>query len=85
VSNGGRTAVSGTGTRDSGGSRRSNAANACGRWSFGRGRKRSALLFASALALAVVTLGGVAGANHDLFQRVSAGEINGNGAFDSDF
>jgi hypothetical protein len=47
--------------------------------------KRSALLLASALALVLATLGGVAGASHDLFQRVSAGEINGNGAFDTDF
>jgi hypothetical protein len=52
---------------------------------FDQGRKRSALLFASALALALATLGGVAGADHDLFQRVTAGEINGNGAFDTHF
>src|SRR5437773_1104170 len=49
------------------------------------GIKRSALLFASALALALATLGGIAGASHDLFQLVSAGEINGNGAFDTAF
>jgi hypothetical protein len=77
--------VSGTGTRDSGGVRRSNAANAGGGWSYGWGRTRSALLFASAFALALATLGGVAGANHELLQRVSAGQINGNGEFDSDF
>src|SRR3954452_24362224 len=49
------------------------------------GIKRSALLFASALALALATLGGIAGASHDLFQLVSAGQINGNGAFDTAF
>jgi hypothetical protein len=41
--------------------------------------------FASTLALALATLGGIAGASHDLFQLVSAGQINGNGAFDTAF
>jgi hypothetical protein len=49
------------------------------------GRKRSILLFASVLALALGALGGVAGANHSLFQHLSAGQINGNGAFPADF
>jgi hypothetical protein len=53
------------------------------------GPLRGGAVFASALALALAlalaTLGGVAAANHDFFQLVSAGEINGNGAFDTDF
>jgi hypothetical protein len=63
---------------------RSDAADAPG-WRRIPGRKRSTLLFVSALALALAALGGVAGANHSLFQHLSAGQVNGNGAFDADF
>jgi hypothetical protein len=73
--------VNGAAVPRSGGSRCSHAAKPRGT----RSSKRSSLLFASALAIALATLGGIAGANHDLFQRVSAGEINGNGAFDANF
>jgi hypothetical protein len=72
----------GTAAPGSGGSR-SHGANPRGRRRLGL--ERSALLFALTLALALAALGGVAGADHDLFQLVSAGEINGNGAFDTDF
>jgi hypothetical protein len=46
-----------------------------------RGRRRSALTLCSTLALGLAVLGGVAGANHSELQHVSAGQINGNGAF----
>jgi len=49
------------------------------------GPLRGVAVFASALALALGALGGVAAANHDFFQLVSAGQINGNGVFDTDF
>jgi hypothetical protein len=50
-----------------------------------RHRKASLLAFAAASALALAALGGVAAASHDAFRHLSAGEVNGNGAFNATF